>query len=655
MRATRNAWESVRKAVQRVTAFPEDKGLRDIDIRMTTNEEARALAGVNRRYFMVVGAYFSLLWLSRFFTETGKDLAILSVLSAAVVVACFGFSLIYLRSGDKLHRMEIASLTVNILMLLNPLAFEMLHFDQPRMVYFLFLAVLYAISGISLRVLIPSLGFCVASMWALAEAHRPEMANDYMVLGLGGAGTALGMSALVRRTLFQAVRARALAERLREEAQNLADCDALTGLPNRRSFFREMEMAIEGLRRNGEGFDLALVDLDGFKPVNDIYGHSVGDALLVEVGHRLRQVCGKDAFPARMGGDEFAIILPGKRSLEELDAFGHHLCDTLRDTYNLGGVNATIAGSVGFVRGGADSLSISQVLERADYALYFAKQNLRGSAVVFTERHEAEMRDFSLVDQTLRSSDLDKELSIVFQPQIDIQDNRTLCFEALARWNSAKLGPVRPDIFIKAAERSGIITNITLLLLEKALLKVRDWPQDKRVSFNLSARDLRSGTAISSIIRAVKASGLDPRRIEFEITETAMLTDFEQACEALARLKAMGCRVAVDDFGAGYSSFSYIHRLPVDKIKIDRSFVVQLLKHDGASKIIKTIIDLCANLNLDCVIEGVESPAELAKLRQIRARYVQGYLFSRPLNAEQISDYILAEEIRLLTDRAATA
>ncbi len=653
------AWTGLRARVRDLLSHPEDKGLSDLDIRMTTHEEARALASVNRRYFLVVGVYFSLLWLSRFFTESGENLAILSVLSAATVIACFGFSLIYLRSGDKLHRMEIASLTVNVLMLLNPLAFEMLHFDQPRMVYFLFLAVMFAISGISLRVLIPSLLLCVTAMWGLAFAHRPEMAGNYMVLGLGGAGTALGMSALVRRTLFQAVRARALAERLREEAQTLAECDALTGLPNRRCFFREMEMALDDLKKGGDGFDLALIDLDGFKPINDIYGHSVGDALLVEVGHRLRRLCGQTSasarqfFPSRMGGDEFAIIMPGKRSAAELEAFGSDLSDVLRDTYHLGGVIANISGSVGFVRGTAENLSISQFLERADYALYFAKQNLRGSGVVFTDRHEAEMRDFSLVDQTLRSSDLDKELSIVFQPQIDIQDNRTVSFEALARWNSAKLGPVRPDIFIKAAERSGLITQITLRLLEKALAKVREWPQDKRVSFNLSARDLRSGISISNIIKAVQDSGLDARRIEFEITETAMLTDFEQACEALAQLKALGCRVAVDDFGAGYSSFSYIHQLPVDKIKIDRSFVVQLLKHDSAQKIIKTIIDLCANLNLDCVIEGVETPAELAKLRQVRARYIQGYIFSRPLGAEQIGDYIRAEGIRISAERAA--
>ena len=318
----------------------------------------------------------------------------------------------------------------------------------------------------------------------------------------------------------------------------------------------------------------------------------------------------------------------------------------MRDTYFLGGVTANISGSVGFVRCVSDQFTTSQLLERADYALYFAKQNLRGAPVVFTEKHETEMRDFSQVDQTLRTSDLDAELSIMFQPQVDVIENRTVSFEALARWNSCKLGSVRPDIFIKAAERSGLITQITLILLEKALKQVREWPAQTRVSFNLSARDLRSGISITNICKAVRESGIDPHRIEFEITETAMLTDFEQACEALARLKAMGCRIAIDDFGSGYSSFSYIHRLPVDKIKIDRSFVVQLLQHNSALKIIKTIIDLCRNLNLDCVIEGVETQSEMNKLAQIRARYIQGYLFSKPMLAEQVGLYLQAERAR---------
>jgi len=608
-------------------------------------EKVAAMKPIVSSYCLIIGCYYSLVTFNRFWTETGVALAIMATLSALTMIAGFYLHFSYMKSARQVYQLNVASLTVNLLLFVNPVTFQALHFDNKRLVYFVFLSLIFAMTGVSLRVVIPSVAATLITVAVLACVHNGGVSLDNVGMVLLMAPLAILLATIVRQTLLRAVQARVMAEALHSEAQSMADSDVLTGLPNRRSFFRVMDEALGGVGR--APFHLALIDLDGFKPINDIYGHSVGDTLLIEVGHRLRRVCGAQAFAARMGGDEFAIILYGDRDAADLDAFGMQLCDALRDTYFLGGVTAHISGSVGFVRCASERFTASQWMERADYALYFAKQNLRGAPVVFTEKHEAEMRDFSQVDQTLRTSDLNAELSIMFQPQVDVVENRTVSFEALARWNSVKLGSVRPDIFIKAAERSGLITQITLLLLDKALKRVRDWPADTKVSFNLSARDLRSGISITNICNAVRQSGIDPRRIEFEITETAMLTDFEQACEALARLKAMGCRIAIDDFGSGYSSFSYIHRLPVDKIKIDRSFVVQLLEHGSALKIIKTIIDLCRNLNLDCVVEGVETQAEMNKLAQIRARYIQGYLFSKPMPAEQVHAYLRNEAARI--------
>ena len=606
-------------------------------------EKVAAMKPIVSIFCLIIGCYYGLVTFNRLWTETGHALVAMVTLSILTVVASFYFHFIYMKSVRYEYQLNIASLTVNLLLFANPVTFQLLHFDSKRLVYFIFLSLVYAMTGISLRVVIPSVTIALVTAAVMAYRYNGGISLDNAGMVLLMSPLAILLATVVRQTLLRAVQSRVMAEALHTEAQSMADSDVLTGLPNRRSFFRVMEAALAGASVGQQAFHLALIDLDGFKPINDIYGHSVGDTLLIEVGNRLRGICGERAFAARMGGDEFAIILYGDINAAGLDAFGMQLCDALRDTYFLGGVTANISGSVGFVRCTSDQFTTSQLLERADYALYFAKQNLRGAPVVFTEKHEAEMRDFSQVDQTLRTSDLDAELSIMFQPQVDVIENRTVSFEALARWNSRKLGSVRPDIFIKAAERSGLITQITLLLLEKALKQVREWPLDTKVSFNLSARDLRSGISITNICNAVRQSGIDPHRIEFEITETAMLTDFEQACEALARLKAMGCRIAIDDFGSGYSSFSYIHRLPVDKIKIDRSFVVQLLEHGSALKIIKTIIDLCRNLNLDCVIEGVETQAEMNKLAQIRARYIQGYLFSKPMLAEQVLPYLRTE------------
>ncbi|MBW8880055.1 MAG: EAL domain-containing protein [Asticcacaulis sp.] len=617
----------------------------DEDVVVSRRDEAVAMAQVTRRYLLLIGLLFAYMAVARLFKETGTAAMVLVPLGFATSATALGFQRLSLLFRDDPRFAEAGSAVVNLLLIANPLTYQLLHFDQSRMVSFLFLYIMFAISGASTRVLVVSTLVCFGAMTSLSLAKVPDGARTYVWTAAGGLIAALCMGGVVRQTLFRAVRARVVADRLRDEAQRLADGDVLTGLANRRSFFRQLDRQLAA----GGGFDLALIDLDGFKPINDLYGHSVGDSLLVEVAERLRQTCGKSGFPARMGGDEFAILLPGERSDDDLRAFGSRLCDALRATYHLPNVNANISASVGFVRRGDDDLSGSQWLERADYALYYAKQNLRGAPVIFTDRHEAEMRDFSLVDQTLRGSDLDAEMSIVFQPQVDLTDNRTVSFEALARWNNAKLGAVRPDIFIKAAERSGLISRITLILLDKALTEIATWPSDMRASFNLSARDIRSASNIAAICAVVENSGVDPRRIEFEITETAMLTDFDQACEALSRLKLMGVRIAIDDFGSGYSSLGYLHRLPVDKIKIDRSFVVQLVRHGTTLKIIKTIIDLCRNLNLDCVIEGVETLAELDSLRQVRARYIQGYVFSQPLPAGEVHTWLAAETQRLAT------
>ncbi|WP_031236007.1 bifunctional diguanylate cyclase/phosphodiesterase [Asticcacaulis sp. AC402] len=614
---------------------------------VTRRDEAVAMAQITRRYLLIAGLFFSYLCVSRLFREIGLDMVILATTAAVTAVAAIVLQRLSLRHRDDPRLPEIGSAVVNLLMIANPVAFQLVHVDQSQMSNFLFLFIMFAISGSSFRVLFISSLACFAAMTTVGMVKMPEVMDAYIWASVGGLAMALGMGSVVRLTLYRAVRARVVADRLREEAQMLADCDVLTGLPNRRSFFRELERNIAVLKARKVPFDLGLIDLDGFKAINDLYGHSVGDHLLIEVGERLRQTCGITGFPARMGGDEFAIILAGARSDDALKGFGAQLCDALRQTYHLSGVNANISGSVGFVHCDDTSVSASQLLERADYALYYAKQNLRGAPVIFTESHEAEMRDFSVVDQTLRGSDLDAELSIVFQPQVDIIENRTVSFEALARWESARLGAVRPDIFIKAAERSGLITRITQILLTKALKHMAEWPEDMRASFNLSARDIRSATAIANIRDTVARSGVDPRRIEFEITETAMLTDFNQACEALEQLKRLGSRIAIDDFGSGYSSLGYLHRLPVDKIKIDRCFVVQLVKHGTTLKIIKTIVDLCHNLNLDCVVEGVETEAELLSLREVGTRYVQGYVFSKPMPADEVAGYLAGQRARI--------
>jgi diguanylate cyclase (GGDEF)-like protein len=431
--------------------------------------------------------------------------------------------------------------------------------------------------------------------------------------------------------------------RLSDENLRLANVDSLTDLPNRRRFFADLSAVMERCRREGSRFAVALIDLDGFKPVNDIHGHATGDRVLIEAGRRLRQVSGPSVCLARLGGDEFGLIIDGAPSDADIRRLGQQFCDVLQAPYVLPDLTAQVSGSIGFATFPDAGRSTEQLLERADYALYHAKQNHRGTVVVFSHEHATDIRETSLIEQGLRHADLEREMSLAFQPIIDIATNRTTGFETLARWTSPTLGTVPPSVFIKVAERSDLIGRLTEVLLKKALEAARGWPKHLRVAFNLSMRDIASPEAILRITTIVRQSGVEPGRIDLEVTETAMMRDFEQTRAALRTLKLLGVHISLDDFGTGYSSLSYVHRLPLDKIKIDRSFVAEIETDKACLNIVKTVIDLCRNLDLDCVVEGVETAAQLRILRDLGCRAMQGYFFSPPMAEASIRDHLAAE------------
>jgi diguanylate cyclase (GGDEF)-like protein len=444
----------------------------------------------------------------------------------------------------------------------------------------------------------------------------------------------------------QLVAKQAETQRLSDENFQLANLDSLTGLASRRRFFAALGAKLERSTAGGARFCVGLVDLDGFKPVNDIYGHANGDRVIVEAARRLREVAGAPVFIARLGGDEFGLLIEGDTSDAELLRLGNALCQALQAPYELPGAIAQTSGSAGFASYPEAGRSAEQLFERADYALYFAKQNRRGAPVIFSREHETAIREVSVVEQALRTTDLADELSLAFQPIFDVEAGRTIAFEALARWSSPVLGVVSPAQFIKVAERSDLISRLTELLLGKALAAARSWPKDVRISFNLSTRDIASPDAVMRVIAVVARSGLDPRRIDFEITETAVMRDFDQACEALTALRRFGARISLDDFGTGYSSLSYVHRLPLDKIKIDRSFITEIETAAAGRDIIKTVADLCRNLKLGCVVEGTETAGQVAILRELGCSLMQGYLFGRPMPAANIAGHLMAERGR---------
>ncbi|WP_232316696.1 putative bifunctional diguanylate cyclase/phosphodiesterase [Candidatus Burkholderia verschuerenii] len=439
---------------------------------------------------------------------------------------------------------------------------------------------------------------------------------------------------------------------LSDENFRLANLDSLTGLPNRRSFFSSLAVLLENAQRNGTRFVVGVIDLDGFKQVNDAYGHTVGDRLLIEAATRLVGMACTNTQIARLGGDEFGVLLDRDLTRDELDQVGQCITDTLKGTIEIRDVTVSLLGSAGFATYPDAGNNAQELYERADYAMYFAKRTARGTSAIFSVNHETRIRRSSIIEQELRLAILNDELTLAFQPIVELQTQRVIGFETLARWTNDKLGPVGPDEFIPVAERSDLINRLTENLLNKALAALRSWPHELFVSFNLSTHDISRREQTARIEHIVEQSGLDARRIVFEVTETAVMPDFEQARESLARLRRLGARIALDDFGSGHSSLSYVHRLPLDKIKIDRSFVTSIESDQACQDIVRTIVSMCRRLSVASTVEGVETAAQRDLALELGCVSAQGYLFGKPMKLQDALDYLDTQTARALLSEA---
>jgi diguanylate cyclase (GGDEF)-like protein len=412
--------------------------------------------------------------------------------------------------------------------------------------------------------------------------------------------------------------------------------DSLTGLPNRRWFDRHLKARIAALPAGH--VTVALIDLDSFKSVNDIFGQITGNRVLTEVARRIETLRRPTTFLARLGGDNFALIMEGPTNEALMQTCGDLLCTAMRSSFDLPGATIHLTISVGFAASTAGD-DAEQLFDRADYATSIAKREGRGKAVVFSEQHACEISKVRSIEHALHTADLESEIYILFQPQFDLALKRTTGFEVLARWNSPILGEISPAEFIPLAERTGLICKITETVLRKALAAAKTLPRHVRLSVNLSAHDIGSTTAIRNIVALVEAAGR-PCQIDFEITETAVMRDLEQANEALLSLLALGAGIALDDFGTGHSSLTHVQKLPLNRIKIDRSFVADVA-HDPTSRaIIQTTIDLCHNLGISCVFEGIETETQLGVLRRLGGTVMQGYLFARPMPEAGMASYL---------------
>ncbi|WP_052950326.1 putative bifunctional diguanylate cyclase/phosphodiesterase [Devosia limi] len=432
-------------------------------------------------------------------------------------------------------------------------------------------------------------------------------------------------------------------QRLSDANHRLANRDDLTDLPNRRSFERQLNAMLAQAHLDGREIAVARLDVDSFKAVNEIFGHANGNRVLAEIGLRILSHCSTATFVARTGGDQFGLIIDGPFSDQQVPRWGEQICAAMRQPFVLPGSNLRASVSMGLAISRDDDTP-ETLYDRADYASTVAKRGYRGAAVLFDERHADEISKVRSMEHALHTADLDAEIYILFQPQFDIAFNRTTGYEVLARWRSPTLGEVSPGEFIPMAERSGMISKITQTVLKKALAVLDELPAPMRLSVNLSAHDIGSATAIEGIAALVGAAGT-PCRIDFEITETSIMRDLQQANAALVSLLALGSRIALDDFGTGHSSLTYIQNLPLDRIKVDRSFVAEVTSNPTSRAIIKTTVDLCRNLGITCVFEGIETEEQLEALLGLGGTVMQGYLFGRPMSKTAMLEHCARERL----------
>jgi diguanylate cyclase (GGDEF)-like protein/PAS domain S-box-containing protein len=425
---------------------------------------------------------------------------------------------------------------------------------------------------------------------------------------------------------------------LERELRSKAFHDGLTGLANRTLFAERLEHAITRSARGGPRPAVLFIDLDDFKTVNDSLGHSAGDRLLVEVSRRLAAALRPGDTLARMGGDEFAVLVEAVRDVELPVEIGRRLLDQLRPPFEHARKEVFVGASVGVAVASADATTVEALLRSADAAMYVAKTNGKDRVEVYQPRmHEVALRRLALKADLERAIDRD-ELALVYQPIVDLESRAVVGAEALIRWNHPTRGLVLPGEFIPLAEETGLIVRLGRWVIEQATTMATTWPaagSGPYVSVNVAPRQLLEPGFAGVVVAGLRASGLSSERLVLEFTESAFIADAEPVAAVLAELKSLGVRLAIDDFGTGFSSLSYVGRLPIDTVKVDRSFVADLGSPRGRA-VVAAIVSLAEALGLDVIAEGVETPADLATLRDLGVGAGQGYLFAKPLSAAAV-------------------
>ncbi|WP_176594282.1 EAL domain-containing protein [Sphingobium sp. EM0848] len=429
----------------------------------------------------------------------------------------------------------------------------------------------------------------------------------------------------------------AMVEQIEDREKHIAHLafnDVLTGLPNR-SMFQRQAAQLLSMRGPDQALSLLCIDLDNFKTVNDTLGHPVGDAMLIDVAQRLT-VAASGCFVSRLGGDEFLVLHMGTDEQDTVDMLARGLLAAIQKPMLIDGHDILPGASIGIAIAEGEGHDVDTLLRNADLALYRAKAEGRGTYCYFEATLNERAQARRAIESDLRRAIEQGEFELYFQPLFDLKANRIGSFEALIRWNHPDRGLVSPIEFIPIAEETGLIVPIGAWAMREACMKAMDWPAHIRVAVNVSSIQFRRKGLTEVVLQALAASGLSPDRLEIEITESIFLDSSDDILKLLHNLRALGIKIALDDFGTGYSSLSYLRAFPFDKIKIDRSFISDLLNQPGAIAVVRAITDLAAALGMETTAEGVEEPEQVEALRAQGCSSLQGFLFSRPVTAAAV-------------------
>ena len=430
-------------------------------------------------------------------------------------------------------------------------------------------------------------------------------------------------------------------EKAEESLEYIAYHDELTDLPNRNLLIDRINDSIETARRNQQELGILFIDLDRFKAINDSLGHNIGDRLIKKVAERLSETLRKEDTISRNGGDEFVVVIKRMQNSDEAILIAQKLIESLTNIFEIDSHKIHIGASIGISVYPNDGSSAVELVRNADTAMFSAKKSGGNRLQFYDESMSNRLRERLILENELHTALDRNEFSMAYQPQINCLTGETVGFEALIRWTNRNLGSICPDQFVPLLEETGLIYSVGKWVIKDVIDFIRSGrPGDATIAINLSALQCADIHLIDFIRHELVNSGINPASIEFEITETLLIKDFETTEVFLNQLHEAGCSISLDDFGTGYTSMSYLTRLPIDTIKVDQSFVRDIDKSATLENIVRAIVNMSTSLGMKNVFEGVETEAELEKIKQLNGAIVQGYLYSKPLDINGVNNWL---------------